>query len=123
VSGEAAVSKAVEQNSLAGADMAAPAPMATAQPGGSGGGPADDAAAQRGGAAVTTVGSKAFVLRDGVWTDTTFDPTTMTTTQLTFGGDDFFALLAQQPELGQYFALGEQVIVVANGIAYETISQ
>jgi hypothetical protein len=44
----------------------------------------------------------------------------MTSTQLPFAGDDFFDLLTQQPQLGQYFALGERVIVVANGIAYET---
>jgi Ca-activated chloride channel family protein len=70
---------------------------------------------------VRTVGDRAFVLRDGVWTDTTFDPTRMTTTQLAFGSDAFFELLTQHPEAGRYFALGERVIVVIEGTAYETV--
>jgi Ca-activated chloride channel family protein len=78
--------------------------------------PAEEYAAQ-----VRTVGERAFVLRDGVWTDTTFDPTRMTTTQLVFGSDAFFEFLAQHPEAGRYFALGERVIVVIDGVAYETV--
>lgn len=111
VSGDAAVSKAVEQNSLAGAAQAAPLPMATA-------------GADTGGtvaAAVTAVGDKAFVLKDGVWTDTTFDPTAMTTTQLPFPSDLFLEFLGDHPDAGKYFALGERVIVVLDGIAYETV--
>jgi Ca-activated chloride channel family protein len=78
--------------------------------------PAAEYAAQ-----VRTVGERAFVLRDGVWTDTTFDPTRMTTTQLVFDSDAFFEFLAQHPEAGRYFALGERVIVVIEGVAYETV--
>lgn len=115
VSGESAVSKAVEQNALAGADMAAPAPMplATAGPDADRGGAAT--------AAVTTVGDKAFVLRDGVWTDTTFDPTTMTATPLPFPSDEFLQFLLNRPDAGKYFALGQRVIVVLEGAAYETV--
>ncbi len=114
VSGEAAVSKAVEQNALAGADQAAPAaPLPTAAPGSA---PADTAA-------VTTVGDKAFVQRDGVWTDTTFDPTTMTTTKLTFPSDEFLQFLTEHPAAGKYFALGARVIVVIDGTAYETVTE
>ena len=124
VSGEGAVDKAVAQNSLAEADMAAPAPLPTASPmpgvGGSEALSDDSSSSVRSGAAVTTVGSKAFVLHDGVWTDTTFNPSTMTTIELPFGSEVFFELLALQPELGQYFALGERVIVVADGVAYES---
>jgi Ca-activated chloride channel family protein len=116
VSGDAAVSKAVEQNSLAGAAQAAPLPLATATAGtdGTGGATASTAA-------VTAVGDKAFVLKDGVWTDTTFDPTAMTTTQLPFPSDLFLEFLGDHPDAGKYFALGERVIVVLDGVAYETI--
>ncbi len=113
VSGDAAVSKAVEQNSLAGAAQAAPLPLATATAGADGTGSATTA--------VTAVGDKAFVLKDGVWTDTTFDPTAMTTTQLPFPSDLFLEFLGDHPDAGKYFALGEQVIVVLDGVAYETI--
>jgi Ca-activated chloride channel family protein len=114
VSGESAVDKAVEQNSLAGAAMPAPMPAATATPGAGGSGSAQSAA-------VTAVGDKAFVLKDGIWTDTTFDPTTMTTTQLPFPSDLFLEFLGEHLDAGKYFALGERVIVMLDGIAYETV--
>ncbi len=68
---------------------------------------------------VAVVGSRAFVNQDGVWIETTFDPSTMTTVKVQFGSDDYFALLAAHPELAQAFALGEQVIAFANGTAFE----
>jgi Ca-activated chloride channel homolog len=70
---------------------------------------------------VQLVGSKTFVLQDGVWTDTTFDPSQMTTTKVGFGSDGYFDLLAARPEWGEYFALGERVILVAEGTAYEVV--
>jgi len=118
VSGESAVNKAVEQNALAEAEQAAPIPMATA-PSGYGDDSAPTGAPV---AAVTAVGDKAFVLKDGVWTDTTFDPASMTTTALPFPSDLFLEFLADHPETGRYFALGPQVIVVLDGVAYETVS-
>ncbi len=119
VSGESAVSKAVEQNTLADAEMAAPLPMATAAPGMDGAAPD---VVTTGAAAVTTVGDKAFVLKNGVWTDTTFDPDLMTTTQLPFPSDLLLEFLADHPASGKYFALGSQVIVVIDGVAYETVA-
>jgi len=54
-----------------------------------------------------------------VWTDTTFDPDRMETVPVGLYSDDYFALLAARPEWGQYLALGDQVIVVLEGTAYE----
>ena len=68
---------------------------------------------------MAVVGSRAFVNQDGVWIETTFDPSTMTTVKVQFGSDDYFALLAAHPELAEAFALGEQVIAFANGTAFE----
>jgi Ca-activated chloride channel family protein len=79
------------------------------------------AAAEEYAAQVRTVGDRAFVYRDGVWTDTTFDPERMTTTRLVFGSPEFFDFLAQHPAAGRFFALGERVIVVLDGVAYETV--
>ena len=82
-----------------------------------GGGAMPEEAAQ----VVRLVGSKTFVLQDGVWTDTTFDPSRMTTVQVGFGSEAYFDLLTARPEWGAYFALGERVIFVAEGTAYEVV--
>jgi Ca-activated chloride channel family protein len=70
---------------------------------------------------VRLAGSKTFKLQDGVWTDTAFDPSTMGTTPVGFGSDAYFDLLATRPEWGVYLALGERVIFVAEGTAYEVV--
>ncbi len=69
-----------------------------------------------------TVGDKTFLWVDGVWTDTTFVPDEMTTQDVVFLSDAYFDLLMQKPELAPYFAVGEQVIVVLEGVAYRVVS-
>ncbi len=71
---------------------------------------------------IQTVGGKTFILRDSIWTDTTFQPDTMQTQKVEFLSDDYFALLAAHPELSQYFAVGDKVIAVLDGTAYEVTS-
>jgi hypothetical protein len=61
---------------------------------------------------------KVFVLRNGIWTDTTFD-SSMETAKVGFGSDDYFALMAGHPEWGYYFSVGQEVIVVLDGVAYQ----
>lgn len=70
---------------------------------------------------VQAVGSKTFVWRDGVWIDTAFDPEQYTPESVGFASDTYFDLLAAAPDLGQYFAVGQQVIVVYNGVAYQVV--
>jgi len=70
---------------------------------------------------VQAVGSKTFVWRDGVWLDTAFDPEQFTPEAVGFASDTYFDLLAAAPELGQYFAIGQQVVVVYNGVAYQVV--
>ncbi len=72
---------------------------------------------------IQTVNDKTFLWRGGVWVDTQFEPDTMTTEQVVFLSDAYFELLTQHPALGAYFALGERVIVVWEGVAYEVISE
>lgn len=68
---------------------------------------------------VRNVGNKTFYLRDGVWTDSEFKPDAhQTETALTFGSDEYFALIAREPRLADYFALGERVVVVYGGRVY-----
>jgi len=66
-----------------------------------------------------SVGNKTFYLRDGVWTDSEFkDDSRQPVTTLTFGSDEYFALLQKEPHLAEYFALGERVVVVYQGRIY-----
>jgi Ca-activated chloride channel family protein len=82
-----------------------------------GGGPLPEEAAE----VVKQVGSKTFLLQDGVWIDTTFDPSQMTTVKIGFGSDAYFDLLAARPDWGLYFAVGDRVIFVSEGTAYEVV--
>ncbi|MEZ4496754.1 MAG: VIT domain-containing protein [Thermomicrobiales bacterium] len=103
-SGSAAVSEAQDQASMSGGasgDSAVEAPSAEY---------ADQ---------VMVIGSRAFLLVDGIWTETTFDPSTMETIKVQFLSDDYFALLTAKPELAGPFGLGEQVIAFADGVAFE----
>jgi Ca-activated chloride channel family protein len=113
VSGEAAVERADAAGNLAAAEVAAPAPMATMTPGGEGGGVAQ--------IAVQFIGSKTFVLSNGVWTDTAYDADVITPEEVGFASDAYFALLDAAPDLGRYFALGERVLVVVGDVAYEIV--
>jgi len=64
------------------------------------------------------VGDRAFVLRDDVWTESGYQEG-MSTTKVGFGGEDYYQALAQRPDWGPFFALGERVIFLSDGQAYE----
>jgi len=68
-------------------------------------------------ASIKTIGRKTFILRDDVWTDTEYQEG-QPTVDITYGGRDYFDLIAANPELGRYFALGQKVIVGFNGVFY-----
>ena len=69
--------------------------------------------------AVRRIAGKTFYLRDGVWTDSDFKADrTLPETTLTFGSDEYFALLKQTPKLADYFSLGERLVVVFEGRVY-----
>jgi Ca-activated chloride channel family protein len=72
--------------------------------------------------AITNVSDKTFINLNGVWNDTTFQPDTMETVKVEFLSDAYFDLLAEMPELADYFALGDAVIVVIDGVAYEVVA-
>jgi Ca-activated chloride channel homolog len=103
-SGAAAVDQSQATSQLADSDMAA-SPSAGDEGGD--------------GNAIRVAGSRTFLQQDGTWIDTTFDPSTMTTTRVQFASDDYFALLDLYPDLAGAFALGDHVIVFSHGIAFE----
>ncbi len=69
--------------------------------------------------AIRTAGGKTFYLREGIWTDSEFKAgLTLPVTLVKFGSDDYFNLLKQEPRLGEFFSLGERVIVIFEGKIY-----
>jgi Ca-activated chloride channel family protein len=121
VSGESAVDSASAANSMADAEVAPMAPMATA--------PAmaydEDGAVVEQAIAnqpIQFVGSKTFINRNGVWMDTAYNADTMTPQQVGFASDTYFDLLTASPEMGQYLAVGEEVLVVFGGNVYQVVA-
>jgi Ca-activated chloride channel family protein len=112
VSGEEAVNRSSQEKSLYQAEAPAAMPAMGAGAGGAAGAPGEAAP-------VRYVGDKTFVLHEGIWTDTTFDPDRMEALPVSFGSDDYFALVTARPDWGRYFSLGSHVIVVLEGTAYE----
>jgi Ca-activated chloride channel family protein len=69
--------------------------------------------------AVRRTSGKTFYLINGVWTDSEFKvETRLPETSVSFGSEQYFALLKQFPKLASYFSLAEQVVVVFEGRVY-----
>jgi hypothetical protein len=69
--------------------------------------------------AIRTAGGKTFYLRDGIWTDSEFKAgSTLPVTTVKFGSEEYFNLLKQKPRLGDFFSLGQRVIVIFEGKIY-----
>lgn len=112
VSGADAVDEASAASGLANAE--APAPMATAEL-------IIDGEAKSIQEMVQLIGSKTFIYRDGMWIDTAYNPDSQTPEQVGFLSDPYFDLLTAAPDLGQYLALGDQLIVVYQGVVYQIV--
>lgn len=100
-SGEGAVNRAAQESEL---QAAGAAPELSAA--GSAGNP------------VRVVGGRTFLYTQGTWTDTAFDPQTMTPVEIPFLSAEYFALAQSRPDLAAGLAVGERVILVADGKAY-----
>ncbi len=116
--GEAAVEKAVYQKSLSAAPVGAAVPVNMSVSTGIDG----TSKMVRVSEVLKNVGSKTFLWRNDTWIDTTFDRS-MKTKKVAFLGEEYFDLISQVPVLGSYFAVGERVIVVHEGQAYETVAE
>jgi Ca-activated chloride channel family protein len=104
VSGQEAVQKAADQSALAGAEAPAPASSEAIN-------------------TIRQAGSHTYVFRDGLWVDTAFDPDKTTTIKVPFLSEDYFALAKANPDLAAGFALGQRVISMYQGSAYEVVEQ
>jgi len=118
---EGAVEEAAAAADLAEAEAPMALPTMAASATGAPAAPGEVAANTTG--QVQIVGSKTFVLRDGVWLDTAYDPERITPQPIGFASDAYFDLLAAMPELGQYLAIGPRVLVVVGDRAYEIVEE
>ena len=102
-SGAGAVEKAKEQGGLSQAEVPPQAPQMAEQ-------------------TIRSVGSHTFVLNQGTWVDTTYDPDSMVTQKIAFLSPDYFTLVQNRPDIAWALALGERVIVVVDGTALEIVA-
>ena len=110
-SGEGAVNRAAQEGAMQSAEVAPAVGGAT--------GSMDE----NGGSAIRVVGARTFLLNEGVWTDTTYDPQAGTVQKITFLSKAYYDLLAARPDLAAALALGNQVIVVVDGRAYQVVEE
>lgn len=103
-SGFGAVNKAADQGAMSQAEVA-------------------NTIAQEMSSQVKIAGAKTFVLQNGIWIDTMYDPDTMKTIKLTFLSKGYFDLLAANPDIQSAFALGKNVIILVKGKAYEIVNE
>jgi Ca-activated chloride channel family protein len=75
------------------------------------------------GQTVQYAGDRTFVWRDGAWIDTLYDADTMTPVEVTFLSDEYFNLLDLDPVVGEFLALGDHVLFVWDGTAYEVMPE
>jgi len=69
--------------------------------------------------AVKSAKGKTFYLRDKVWTDSEFRADKkLPETVVKFASSEYFDLLKSKPQLAEFFALGESVVVVFEGRVY-----
>jgi Ca-activated chloride channel family protein len=66
---------------------------------------------------VQHVGHKTFYLRDGFWTDSEYRDS-MKTREIAYMSKSYFKLLEKRPDLGKYFSLSGNVIVVFESVCY-----
>ena len=117
-SGQFAVDAAESAAGLSRAD--APIPMPTANKASVDGGEMPAGAGEQ---IIRYVGDRTFVWRDGMWIDTLYDADTMTPVEVAFLSDEYFDLLALDPAVGEFLALGEQVLFVWDGTAYRVSAE
>ncbi len=75
------------------------------------------------GEVVKMVRDKTFIYREGMWIDTTFDADRMVPQKVGFMSDDYFALVTARPEWGAYLSVGDRLLVVLEGRAYQVVAE
>jgi Ca-activated chloride channel family protein len=79
--------------------------------------------AESGGSVVRTIGGRTYLYTQDHWTDTAYDPQTMAVVDVPFLSAAYFELAQSRPDLAAALALGERVIVVADGKVYRVSAE
>ncbi len=111
VVGEAAVEEAEEVAEMSDAIIAPTQPASS---------PSSNQTGELVQAPMKHVGSKTFVLQGGRWIDTEYSAD-LPLEQVGFANSNYFGLIEQDGIFADYFALGEFVTVVYNGVAYAVV--
>ncbi len=126
-SGAAAVDKAQQSNGYADANQVAAVPTTTPMAtSGTGTVAAKDEQGVGTGSRnqpIKQVNDRTFILRNGVWTDTLYTTDKMKVQSVIFLSDDYFKLLDAHPEIKDYLAIADHVIVVVGDTAFEVKPQ
>jgi Ca-activated chloride channel family protein len=73
-----------------------------------------------GGATVKVIEDKTFYSVDGVWTDSSYKADTkQALKKVSFGTDEYFDLVRKNPGIAKYLSVGQRVILMFKGTAYE----
>ncbi len=104
VSGMGAVDKAAQEGALSQAEAAPVVPAGEAS------------------SIIRIVGSRTFILHDNIWMDTAYDPNEGEALRVAFLSPDYFKLAESRRDVAAALALGEQVIVVVEGQAYQVVT-
>ncbi|MEA2046389.1 MAG: VIT domain-containing protein [Euryarchaeota archaeon] len=120
--GSSAVKMAAFEGQIATAEVPMPAPMMMMLLPSGGGAEAESVNVNVNvSEVIKQLGSKTFIFWNDTWIDTAFDRSEMETMEVEFLSDGYFDLVTANPVMGDYFALGERVIVVYDGVAYEVV--
>ncbi|HEY9869548.1 MAG TPA: VIT domain-containing protein [Candidatus Obscuribacterales bacterium] len=72
-------------------------------------------------AGIKAVEDKTFYLREGFWTDSSFDGKSGKPEIISFGSQQYFDLMRKVPGISKYLAVGRQVILVYKGHVYKIV--
>ena len=108
-SGEGAVNRASQEGAMQSAEVAPAVGGATS--------------AESGQPVIRVVGARTFLLNEGIWTDTAYDPQSGAVQKIGFLSKEYYDLLAARPDLASALALGSQVMVVVDGKTYQVVEE
>lgn len=123
VSGAGAVERADKSNELEAGDKVMVQPTAEGYVGKTETGKDEGKGSAAPGEVIKNIRDRAFVLQNGVWVDTLYTSTEMEKVEIKFLSDEYFALIEAHPEIAEFLALGDHVLVVIEGKAYQIMPE
>lgn len=71
---------------------------------------------------IRIVNARTFILSDGIWLDTAYDPESVPVTKISYLSAEYFELAYSSADAAAALALGEQVILIVDGKAYQVVN-